>query len=156
MFTPMKNLCFLFFCLVVTTNASQNTLQAYPIANTTNKICPWSFWTVYIYNGIDNPITVHVESGDDDLGYHTFALNENENWSFCENFTLKTRFYAHFSWNSKTAFFDVFDDETSKRYCTQWKFRKPRKCFWLVREDGFYLGEHLNPFPEGWTKLHDW
>ncbi|KAK1417072.1 hypothetical protein QVD17_26194 [Tagetes erecta] len=149
----MKILCFLFFCLVFTTKASP---VAYPLANTTNKVCGWSYWTVYIYNQINNPITVHVESGDDDLGNHTLALNDNQNWSFCQAITVKTLFYAHFYWDSKTAFFDVFDYETSKRYCTKWGFQKPRKCVWLVREDGFYLGEELTPFPEGWTKLHDW
>ncbi|KAL8235045.1 hypothetical protein R6Q59_021145, partial [Mikania micrantha] len=122
------------------------------------KVCGFDYWIVYIYNGINDHITVHVQSRDDDLGNHTLALNDNENWGFCENITFKTRFYAHFYWNSKTAFFDVFDEHTSQRYCTQWKFRirRARRCFWLVREDGFYLGERLNPFPDGWIKLHDW
>ncbi|KAI3811809.1 hypothetical protein L1987_21541 [Smallanthus sonchifolius] len=126
------------------------------MSNTAKKACLFSYWTVFVYNGIKDPITVHVQSGDDDLGNHTLALNDNENWSFCEGATFKTLFYAHFYWNSKTILFDVFDDDTSEKYCAKWKFRKERRCFWLVREDGFYLGAQLNPFPEGWTKLHDW
>ncbi|KAI3775270.1 hypothetical protein L1987_49841 [Smallanthus sonchifolius] len=154
----MKNLFFLFFYLVITTNASHNANNeiASPMYNTTKKACLFSYWTVFIYNGIQDPITVHVQSGDDDLGNHTLALNNNENWSFCEGATFGTLFYAHFYWNSKTVLFDVFDADTSEKYCAKWKFRKERRCFWLVREDGFYLGAQLNHFPEGWTKLHDW
>ncbi|KAJ0514863.1 putative plant self-incompatibility S1 [Helianthus annuus] len=152
----MKSFIFLFFYLVITTIASSitNTQIAYPPSNTTNKVCFFSHWTVFIYNRIKNPITVHVQSGDDDLGNHTLALNENENWSFCDSF--KTLFYAHFYWNSRTAFFNVFDTQTSEKYCSKWAHNKHRRCFWLVREDGFYVGGHLNPFPQGWTKLHDW
>ncbi|KAL8226740.1 hypothetical protein R6Q57_016572, partial [Mikania cordata] len=110
--------------------------------------------TVFIYNEIKDSITVHVQSGDDDLINHTLAFNINQNWSFCSSY--KTLFYAHFYWNSRIAFFDVFDIDTSEKYCTPWNFRDERRCFWLVRVDGFYLGETLNPFPKGWTKLHDW
>ncbi|KAJ0745017.1 putative plant self-incompatibility S1 [Helianthus annuus] len=110
--------------------------------------------TVFIYNGIQDPINVHVQSGDDDLGNRTLALNNNENWSFCQ--TVTTLFYAHFYWNSKIAFFDVFDINTSKKYCTRWKYRKERRCFWMVKEHGFYLVDHLCNFRGGWTKLHDW
>ncbi|KAJ0571418.1 putative plant self-incompatibility S1 [Helianthus annuus] len=152
----MKSLFFLFFYLFITTNASPivNSQIASPISNTTKKVCMFSYWTIFIYNEIKDPIRVHVQSGDDDLGNRTLALNNNENWSFCD--TFKTLFYAHFYWNSRTAFFNVYDTDTSEKYCTKWGFRKPRRCFWLVREDGFYVGEHLNPFPQGWTKLHNW
>ncbi|KAJ0790078.1 putative plant self-incompatibility S1 [Helianthus annuus] len=154
----MKSLIFFFFCLVITTNTSSitNTSIAPPEFNTTNKICMYSYWTVYIYNEISDPISVHVQSGDDDLGNRTLALKENENWSFCEAITLKTLYYAHFYWNSKIAFFDVFDNDSSNRYCTPWKYKVNRRCVWLVREDGFYLGQDVTPFPIGWTKLHDW
>ncbi|KAM0017761.1 putative plant self-incompatibility S1 [Helianthus debilis subsp. tardiflorus] len=152
----MKSLFFLLFYLVIITNASQitNPQTVSLISNTTNKVCFFDYWTVFIYNGIKDPINVHVQSGDDDLGNHTLALNNNENWSFCQ--TLTTLFYAHFYWNSKIAFFDVFDINTSQKYCTRWKYRKERRCFWMVKEDGFYLADHLYTFPGGWTKLHDW
>ncbi|KAF5787662.1 putative plant self-incompatibility S1 [Helianthus annuus] len=155
----MKSLVFFFFCLVITTNTSSitNTSIASSLFNTKTKICWYGYWTVFIYNdNISDHISVHVQSGDDDLGNHTLALKDNENWSFCEAITLKTLYYAHFYWNSKTVFFDVFNDDLSSRYCTPWKIFLPRKCVWLVREDGFYLGDDITPFPIGWTKLHDW
>ncbi|PWA58311.1 plant self-incompatibility S1 [Artemisia annua] len=105
---------------------------------------------------MNDPITVHVKSEDDDLGYHTLALNENENWSFCENLWKTTFFYASFNWNgSRTASFGVFDKPTIP-HCQKWRFGKSRLCFWIVKDTGFYVAPHLTPFPNGWTKMHDW
>ncbi|MFS7896107.1 putative plant self-incompatibility S1 [Helianthus anomalus] len=128
----MKSLFFLSFYLVIITNASPitNTQTVSLIYNTTKKACFFDFWTVYIYNGIKDPIIVHVQSGDDDLGNHTLTLNNNGNWSFCQ--TLATLYYAYFYWNSMIVVFDVFHIHTSQRYCTRWKFRKVRRCFWIL------------------------
>ncbi|PWA44297.1 plant self-incompatibility S1 [Artemisia annua] len=149
----MKSFIFLFIYLVFTTNAS-------PIAKTltahTLKSCPWSYWTIFIYNAMNDPIKVNVKSKDDDLGDHTLAFNENEKWGFCENFWKTTFFYASFNWNgSRTASFGVFD-KTTTPHCSKWRFTYSRVCYWLVRDTGFYVGPHLTPFPDGWTKLHDW
>ncbi|KAJ9537412.1 hypothetical protein OSB04_030145 [Centaurea solstitialis] len=164
----MKILFFvLTFYLVITTEASlsANTTNASLAINTTtdessasNKICFFDYWSVFIYDGINEPITVHVQSGDDDLGNRTISVNGYTKWSFCMNIGFKTRFYAHFYWNSRTAFFDVFDYDTSKAFCDNHKLFKKQRCLWLVRDDGFYLaiGQHFNPFPDGWVKLHDW
>ncbi|PWA51096.1 plant self-incompatibility S1 [Artemisia annua] len=150
----MKSFIFLFIYLVFTTNASP--IAKTPTANAL-KICPWDFWAIYIYNAMNDPIHVNVKSEDDDLGDHTLALNENENWSFCENIWKTTFFYASFNWNgSRTASFGVFDHTTTPHCLKTWNFRKASKCFWLVRDTGFYVGPHLTPFPDGWTKLHDW
>ncbi|KAK1422271.1 hypothetical protein QVD17_25263 [Tagetes erecta] len=157
----MKSLFFLFSYFLIATSSSSLTnnqiaTSSISLSNTTDKTCLFSYWTVYIYNGINDPITVHVQSGDDDLGNRTIALNDNENWGFCEGVTFKTLYYAHFYWNSKSAFFDVYNDDLSDKYCTKRKYRQQERCFWIVREDGFYLGSHRSPFPEGFTKLHDW
>ncbi|KAJ9537413.1 hypothetical protein OSB04_030146 [Centaurea solstitialis] len=161
----MKSLFFvLTFYLVITTEASlsANTTNASLAINTTdesstsNKICFFDYWSVFIYDVINDPITVHVQSGDDDLGNRTIPVNGYTKWSFCMSISFKTRFYAHFYWKSRSAFFDVFDYDTSKQYCDNHKLFKEKRCFWLVRDDGFYLGQHLNPFPDGWVKLHDW
>ncbi|KAI3519174.1 hypothetical protein L1887_08201 [Cichorium endivia] len=126
----MKTLFFLFIFLVITTNASPiaspvasvdespiASSDAAPIANTTQKSCFWNYWNIFIYNGINDPITLHIESKDDDLGNRTVAFNTYTHWSFCLGVTLKTRFYAHFYWNSRNAFFDVYDYDTSRRFC---------------------------------------
>ncbi|CAI9273911.1 unnamed protein product [Lactuca saligna] len=124
--------------------------------STQEKVCAFSYWTIYIYNGINDSFTVHVQSADDDLGNRTLPFNGSTDWGFCMGITFKTRFYAHFYWNSKTAFFDVFDYTTSNHHCSERKIFKQQRCVWLVRDDGFYLSSQLSPFPIGWTKLHEW
>lgn len=145
---PMKtSFLLLVFCIV--------TIDAFPIAKSENKVCLVR-WTMYIIDGIGAPIDVHIQSSDDDLGVRTLAPGSNFNWTFCVNWNSSTLFYAHFYWNSKEMFFNVFSMSISKSYCRNGKFFKPQQCFWLVREDGFYLSQLNNPFPQGWIKVHDW
>lgn len=162
----MKTLIFFFFFLVIkiTTSpiaspdaspvASPDAFD--PIVNTTDKSCFLSYWNVFIYNEINDPITLHIELEDNDLGNRTVSFNTYTHWSFCLGVTLKTRFYAHFYWKSRTAFFDVYDHDTAKRYCENSNLFKEQRCFWLVRDDGFYISRNHHPFPQGWAKLHDW
>ena len=147
----ITTIIFLSLYLVFTTNASP--IVKSPTSNP--ALCPLDFWVIIIINQIKDPIHVHVKSEDDDLGDHTLALNQNENFSFCENFWLSTLFYADFKWNGKIAFFGVFD-KTVKSHCGKGSFTKSRVCLWIVRDDGFYLGRGWAPFPDGWTKMHDW
>ncbi|KAK1414081.1 hypothetical protein QVD17_29821 [Tagetes erecta] len=114
------------------------------------KLHDWS-------NLIPDTITVHPQSADDDLGNRQLVFGNHTDWSFCLQTFLKTRFYAHFYWNSKTAFFDVFNYGLSESYCVNGKeFIKEQRCYWMVIEDGFYLTRHPGEFPNGATKLHDW
>ncbi|CAH1429542.1 unnamed protein product [Lactuca virosa] len=157
----MKCLFFLLFYIVITTNAlsTATTIESpmeSPIPDTSDKVCWLGSWSVYIYDAIKDPITVHIQSKEDDLGNRTVAFNDYTNWKFCLSSGGRTRFYAHFYWNSRTAFFDVYDNDMAFTYCTDNNTFKQQKCFWLVRDDGFYISRHYNPFPGGWTKLHEW
>ncbi|KAL4581143.1 hypothetical protein LXL04_017352 [Taraxacum kok-saghyz] len=157
----MKILFFLLSYLALTTNASPiESVDASPPESpyTSDKACWLGWWSVFIYDAINDPIpiTVHVQSKEDDLGNHTLAYNDNTNWKFCVSSGARTRFYAHFYWKSRTAFFDVYDYDTAETYCAGSNTFKQQNCFWSVRDNGFYISRHNNPFPEGWTKLHDW
>ncbi|KAM0020491.1 putative plant self-incompatibility S1 [Helianthus debilis subsp. tardiflorus] len=123
-----------------------------------DKFCMMPYWSVYITNQMQNPFIVHPQSADDDLGNRTVASRAYTHWSFCLNILLKTRYYAHFYWNSKTAFFDVYNYGLGESYCTNGKeFTREQRCYWMVTEDGFYVTRHPEQFPEGGpTKLHDW
>lgn len=109
----MKTLIFIFFFLVIKITASPiaspdaspvaSPDSSNPIVNTTDKSCFLSYWNIFIYNEINDPITLHIESEDNDLGNRTVAFNTYTHWSFCLGVTLKTRFYAHFYWKSRTA-----------------------------------------------------
>lgn len=60
---------------------------------------------VHVINKLpsDSPqLRIHCASGDNDLGYHCPAINEDFNWSFCEAFFDNTLFFCH----CRTAFHD--------------------------------------------------
>ncbi|KAJ0452211.1 putative plant self-incompatibility S1 [Helianthus annuus] len=150
----MKSLFFLLFFILMTIDASPTP----PNGTEKFKWCWMPYWSVEIINLMHDPFTVHPQSADDDLGNRTLAYRQNTNWDFCLHITLKTRFYAHFYWNSKTAFFDVYSYGLGESYCTNGKeFIKEQTCYWMVTEDGFYVTRHPDQFPGGGpTKLHDW
>ncbi|PWA50439.1 plant self-incompatibility S1 [Artemisia annua] len=148
----IATIIFVFLYLVFNTNASP--VAKTPTANT-KKVCLWDHWVIYIFNHIKDPIHVRVKSEDDDLGDHTLALNQNENFSFCENFLLTTMFYADFKWKGKTALFVLFDKNVWP-HCGKGSLKKSRVCLWIVRDDGFYVAGEWAPFPDGWTKMYDW
>ncbi|KAI5683933.1 hypothetical protein M9H77_05161 [Catharanthus roseus] len=86
-----------------------------------------------------NPLTVHCQSKDNDIGYHTLRVNEEIQWHFCTNF--RTLFFCHFWWNNKQAVFYVFKDNVSFRILCQTSIpgEARQTCHWAVKEDGFYL-----------------
>ncbi|KAK4477132.1 hypothetical protein RD792_016343 [Penstemon davidsonii] len=90
-------------------------------------------------------VTVHCASGNDDLGNHTLALNQEFSFDFC-SIPFKTLFFCHFWWGNKNKAFDAFDD---KRPCGE------RNCYWFAKNDGIWLSEHSDP---NWAlrKLFDW
>ncbi|KAL7105722.1 hypothetical protein ACP275_07G062200 [Erythranthe tilingii] len=70
------------------------------------------------------PVTVHCESGNDDLGNHTLPkLNNEFNWSFCESIFHNTLFFCRIQWGSKYLKFDVYKSEWRDRCST-------RVCLW--------------------------
>ncbi|MFS7991715.1 putative plant self-incompatibility S1 [Helianthus anomalus] len=111
-----------------------------PLSNSKAKFCLLTYWSVYIYNFIPGTITVHPQSADDDLGNRQLAYGNHTDWSFCLQTFLKTRFYAHFYWNSRTAFFDVYNYGLGESYCTNGKeLIREQTCYWMVTHDGFYV-----------------
>nr|XP_009759834.1 PREDICTED: uncharacterized protein LOC104212312 [Nicotiana sylvestris] len=59
---------------------------------------------VHVMNKLpsDSPqLTIHCASKNDDLGYHSLAVDEDFNWSFCEAFADNTLFFCHFWWVQK-------------------------------------------------------
>ncbi|PWA37730.1 plant self-incompatibility S1 [Artemisia annua] len=145
----MKTLLFLFLCLVFTTNAS----SIAKTATVSHGFC----WTVYIYNVMIDAVTVHVKSADYDLGDHTLEFNDNENWSFCVNFWKTIVFYADFKCKgTKSVSFNVWDEFLGDDYGSGSTRSAERILVWLVKDDGFYVGKNLPPFPDGMTKLYDW
>ncbi|KAL9162030.1 hypothetical protein ABFS82_07G061100 [Erythranthe guttata] len=108
----------------------------------TSKKCPFSHeYEVHVINYLiptsKIPVSVHCESGNDDLGNHTIPhLNNEFNWSFCESIFHNTLFFCRIRWGSKYLMFDVYKSEWRDRCST-------RVCFWGVQNDGIYFGDGL-------------
>lgn len=157
----MKTLVFLFLHLVITSHASSiasptKSPIVHQVAPPPDNGCIAGHYDMYIFNGMNAPFVVHIQSRNDDLGNRTVNVRGSTTWGFCLAFTRGTLFYAHFYENARRAFFDVYQYDTVAKYCKKAKSYGNAKCYWLVRDDGFYLSAHLNPFPNGWNKVHDW
>ncbi|OIT30532.1 hypothetical protein A4A49_59201, partial [Nicotiana attenuata] len=99
---------------------------------------------VHVINKLpsDSPqLRIHCASGDNDLGYHCPAINEDFNWSFCEAFFDNTLFFCHFWWGSNEKRFEVFNDPYGCVF-DQKVINFLAYCKWEVRPDGFYLEQY--------------
>ncbi|KAJ0724452.1 putative plant self-incompatibility S1 [Helianthus annuus] len=160
----MKILFFLLYYLAITGDASpipsliaDASLASSQMSDSTEKVCLWTYWSVYIINMIPDPIVVHPQSADDDLGNRRLTFGNHTDWNFCLHAFLKTLYYAHFYWKSKTAFFDVYTYHLGESYCKDGdEFFKQQRCYWIITQDGFYLTKNPNKFLIGATKLHIW
>ncbi|CAI9259297.1 unnamed protein product [Lactuca saligna] len=102
-------------------------------------------WHMFIVNGINENVALHLRSKDDDLGNHTLPYNGSYDWSFCD--TGRTLFWSEIWWGSKYQNLNVFDANTWKM-CDKGKFGT-QHCYWLIRPEGFYMGRFNDPFPSG-------
>jgi hypothetical protein len=115
-------------------------------------------YDAYIVNGLPNNsqiFRVHIFSGDDDLGFHNLKVNEKFFWHFSKNFWNTTKFYGHFWWgDTKERSFAVFDQRISSKCGTA--RLDSNVCWWLVKEDGFYLADEVDPPPGDLTYMNWW
>ncbi|KAI5648333.1 hypothetical protein M9H77_34338 [Catharanthus roseus] len=116
-------------------------------------------YDAYIVNGLpDNSqnFRAHIFSGDDDLGYHDLKVNEKFRWHFRMSYFGNTKFYAHFWWgNNKERSFAVFDKHLAP-ICGEVGNATINICWWLVKKDGFYLANKIDPAPGDLKKMNWW
>ncbi|GFP98292.1 hypothetical protein PHJA_001973100 [Phtheirospermum japonicum] len=93
------------------------------------------------------PLKLHCASKDDDLGNHTLPINQDYNWSFCNNIIYDTLFFCRLRWESKEKAFDVFESKWRSKCDTLY-------CYWMAKDDGIYFSkvDDLRSF----TKEYDW
>ncbi|XP_073049452.1 S-protein homolog 24-like [Primulina eburnea] len=98
---------------------------------------------VYVANKLPSgsSLTLHCASKDDELGYHTLAVNENFHWTFCDSFLLNTLFFCHLWWGSKNIAFEAFYSELGK------DCGRDAICYWQAESDGIYFRG---------SKTYDW
>ncbi|PIN26860.1 hypothetical protein CDL12_00353 [Handroanthus impetiginosus] len=71
-----------------------------------------------------------------------YDVNGDFNWHFKTNFWLTTLFFCR------------FQRLIGRSYCEVDHGRGNNTCLWSVKQDGFYIGNHIPP--TNLTKLHDW
>ncbi|KAL7107857.1 hypothetical protein ACP275_06G080500 [Erythranthe tilingii] len=138
--TRMKALSlFILFIIIIA-----NILQPFPIVQGIEVCVGTKLRRVFVVNGLpegSNPLTLHCQSGDDDLGNRTLSSRQELDWKFCTNIFGKTLYFCHVWWGSKSAAFDVYNKDIEKNYCFG------GLCHWEIFPDGIYSFN---------VKVHDW
>ncbi|KAL0551299.1 hypothetical protein IC582_010385 [Cucumis melo] len=84
-------------------------------------------------NGVNNQLTVHCKSGDDDLGVHKLPHLVSYTFTFRPNFWGSTLFYCKFQWSSWLHYFDIYKDSRDNLRCNQ------TLCLWIISEKGICM-----------------
>ncbi|KAL4575020.1 hypothetical protein LXL04_021860 [Taraxacum kok-saghyz] len=142
---------FLFLTLGVNVHSDVENHKAFQLLNR---------FTVSIIDAEVNYLMVHCKSDDNDLGDRQLVHGQRFNWSFRMNFLFTTHFFCtfrsmtpDFSTELKSITFDVFQLYISTR-CGERGQGSVKKCYWLVKNDGFYLSMDNNAIPGDWKLMH--
>ncbi|KAI4321699.1 hypothetical protein MLD38_035049 [Melastoma candidum] len=89
----------------------------------------WARTTVVLINGVNDLITLHCQSKEDDLGLHVVLKGQSWEFSFSPNFLSTTLYYCSFQWGGgATRYFDVYKQSRDFGYS---------KIPWLVKTTAF-------------------
>ncbi|KAG5588363.1 hypothetical protein H5410_048797, partial [Solanum commersonii] len=132
-----------FYLEMYNTTAGNNTYfmdhdMITPLNLSTTKACfLTNRFEVHVINNLPSNaslLKIHCASGDDDLGDHYLAVNQEFKWSFCQALAWTTLFFCHFWWDSKSKVFNVFDDPV---HCVEDGLlpKITTQCAWVVKSD---------------------
>ncbi|PWA97902.1 plant self-incompatibility S1 [Artemisia annua] len=128
------------------------TMLSFSIASSPNDLC---FFRVYITNGIEDNIAVHVSKrGGEDLGNHTLAFNQEFDWKFGV-VLFRTYYSGEFWWRSKHVTISVFNRFVFDT-CFDLNIFAVQRCYWMVKPEGFYINVRNHTFADGWSLVHRW
>ncbi|KAM7462260.1 hypothetical protein LguiA_030381 [Lonicera macranthoides] len=118
-------------------------------------------YEIHIFNGFPNnsyTLRCRCQSKDTDFGYHDLARGEEFYWKFRNHVFGKTLYFCHFYWGNINKVVDVFNAQKGFPSCGDGKSNKDKKCYWLVKDDGFYSCKDIcapnNPI--FWEKIYSW
>lgn len=116
-------------------------------------------YEVYITDADVDNLMVHCKSNDDDLGDRELGHNQYFHWRFKMNFLFTTNFNCTFRSMTfdgrelKSRSLTVFDTYIGAINCGSGDLKH---CYWLVRNDAFYISKDNKPFPDGWEFKLKW
>lgn len=102
--------------------------------------------SVNILNAGSDPILVHCESKDSDLGAYPVAPGANYSWEFSPNIFGMTLYTCEFFWKTFTQKFQAWK---GSYYDTRPPCSVTGPCNYKVTPDGFYYGLQSYPSPSG-------
>ncbi|KAF5941821.1 hypothetical protein HYC85_019463 [Camellia sinensis] len=95
-------------------------------------------YDVYVINGFKNnsslPLVIWCASGEDDMGGRALQEGDDFSWSLKTKLWGTTLFSCTMKWDRLRKRFSAFQVQRDSHRCAPL-----RKCFWLVKEDGFYF-----------------
>ncbi|KAK1415507.1 hypothetical protein QVD17_31290 [Tagetes erecta] len=124
-----------------------------------NKFGILDKYDVYITDADVDNLMVHCKSNDDDLGDRELGPNQYFDWRFRMDFLFTTNFNCSFRSMAfdgrelKSKSLVVFDTYIGAINCGPGDLKH---CYWLVRNDGFYISKDNKPFPDGWELKRKW
>ncbi|KAF4372882.1 S-protein homolog 24-like [Cannabis sativa] len=123
---------FIITLLVIISSSSSAVTSA---NNNDEKIGGIFVWPtrVQIFNNLNDEVqlTVHCRSGDDDLGAHVLASNQEYEFKFRINFTGTTLYSCSLTWIGGTGSYQLFKASRDSDRCAS-------KCVWRAHNDGIY------------------
>ncbi|KAJ8768417.1 hypothetical protein K2173_021570 [Erythroxylum novogranatense] len=110
-----------------------------------------SEYDVHVINGFTNnsslPLVIWCSSNGEDFGGRALQEGDDFSWSLKTSLWDTTRFLCTIKWDQDKRKFDAFKVPRDVYRCRLFK-----KCFWMVREDGFYFSnDQVN-----WKKDFTW
>jgi hypothetical protein len=111
-------------------------------------------YEMHFANCLPYDIRIRCQSKDKDSGLVTLHPNIELHWRFRMNIWGSTLYFCHFYTDTKDKVFDVFNEHIGYDYCGT--SLNTNICNWLVKEDGFYITNKLNPIPGDLTKMYSW
>ncbi|CAI9090591.1 OLC1v1025394C1 [Oldenlandia corymbosa var. corymbosa] len=115
-------------------------------------------YTVHIENNLratENPLGVRCKSKplDQDLGLQSVHVGQQLQWDTPFDSSSPggdPDWYCDFlDWNIRETVFTVFNGPLVGKYCRE-------ACYWLVKEEGFYIAGVNNPAPKHFLFVRDW
>ena len=101
--------------------------------------------TVKITNAlkVQNQLTVHCKSGNDDLGVHKLTPWARYYFSFHPNLWGSTLFYCSFHWPGSSYYFDIYKDKRDRKNCENvlcsWFVCEQNVCMFNYKTNHYYI-----------------
>ncbi|EEF44311.1 S-protein homolog 21 [Ricinus communis] len=109
-------------------------------------------YRVHVMNGLssnENPLYIHCQSRDDDLGDHTLNVGGDFNFKFrIKLIGPNTWFSCDMVWGSKHQHVDVFRQKVEGPMCCA----DGNSCYWRAQDDGIYFSTNNVE----WIRRYEW